>query len=69
MRKAYKVGESLTAAERGLSQTDVHRFRDGKKMVVCLLVSPSMVNGTYIGTQEWRDATLLQYGIEYTDLP
>ena len=32
-------------------------------------MQPSTVNGTYLGTQEWRDVLFLRYGFEPPDLP
>ena len=32
-------------------------------------MQPSTVNGTDLGSQEWRDALFLQYGLEPPDLP
>ena len=34
-----------------------------------LTVLPSTVNGTELGSQEWRDALFLRYGLEPPDLP
>ena len=33
------------------------------------MVQPSIVNGTEVGAQEWRDAAFLRYGLEPPDLP
>ena len=32
-------------------------------------MQPSIVNGTELGAQEWRDALFLRYGLEPPDLP
>ena len=34
-----------------------------------LIVQPSTVNGTELGSQEWRDDLFLRYGLEPPDLP
>ena len=44
-------------------------MRRAAKTGAWLTVLPSTVNGTEMGSQEWRDALFLRYGLEPPDLP
>ena len=44
-------------------------MRRAAKNRAWLTVLPSTVNGTELGSQEWRDALFLRYGLDPPDLP
>ena len=46
-----------------------HRLRWAKKTGAWLTVQPSIVNGTELGEQAWRDDLSLRYGLDPPDLP
>ena len=44
-------------------------MRRAAKTGACLTVLPSTVNGTEMGSKEWRDALFLRYGLDPPGLP
>ena len=61
--------EALTAALERSPVLHARRLRRAKKTGAWLKMQPSTVNGTELGSQEWRDALFLRYGLEPPDLP
>ena len=61
--------EALTAALEGPPVLQARQMRRAAKTGSWLTVLPSTVNGKELGSQEWRDALFLRYGLEPSDLP
>ena len=61
--------EALTSALEGAPVLHAHRLQRAAKTRSWLTVQPSTVNGAELGSQEWRDALFLWYGLEPPDLP
>ena len=68
-RGQRRAEEALTAALEGPLVQRALQLRRATKTGAWLAVHPSTVNGTEMGTQEWRDALFLRYGPEPPDLP
>ena len=57
------------AALEGSPVLHARRLQRATNTGAWLTVLPSTVNGTDLGTQEWRNALFLWYGLEPPDLP
>ena len=68
-RGKKRAEEALAAALEGASVLQARRMRKGAKTGAWITVLPSTVNGMELGSQEWRDALFLRYGLEPPDLP
>ena len=55
--------EALEETLAGAPAQVACRLRRVKNTGAWLMVQPSIVNGTELGAQEWRDALFLQYGL------
>ena len=64
-----RAEEALTAVLEGALVLQARRLRQAINTGAWLTVQPSTVNGTELGSQEWRDALILRYGINPPDLP
>ena len=56
---------TIAGSPAGVTQ----RLQRAKKTGAWLTVQPETVNGTELGSQEWRDAAFLCYGLEPPDHP
>ena len=66
------VQDTQMALEEAMAASlafDACLMRQGTKTGAWITVLPSMVNGTDMGAQEWRNALFLCYGIDPPDLP
>ena len=68
-RGQIRAEEALTAALEGAPVLHVRRLGRSEKTGARLTVQPSTVNRTELGTQEWRNALFLRYGLDPLDLP
>ena len=59
----------MTAAPEGGPVLHTRRLRRATKTGAWLIVQPSTVNRTELGSQEWRDTLFLRYGLDPPDLP
>ena len=60
---------ALTAALEGAPVLQARRMRRAAKTGAWITVLLSTVNGIELGSQEWRDAFFLSYGLDHPDLP
>ena len=58
----------LVEARATASKPDSWRLGRIQRLGAWLSVLPSTVNGTELGSQEWRDSLFLSYGINPPDL-
>ena len=68
-RRQIRAKEALTAALEEALVLHARRLQRAVKTGAWLTVQPSTVNGTKMGSQEWRDALFLRYGLDPPDLP
>ena len=68
-RRQIRAEEALTAALEEALVLHTRRLQRAVKTGAWLTVQPSTVNGTKMGSQEWRDALFLRYGLDPPDLP
>ena len=68
-RGEIRAEEALTAALERAPVLQACCLRRAEKTEAWLTVLPSTVNGTDLGSQEWRDALFLRYGLDPPDLP
>ena len=61
--------DALTETLYGSPVQGAHQLRRAKNTGVRFTVQLSIVNGTELGTQEWRDSIFLIYGLEPIDIP
>ena len=71
MRKRSVLREEETLVETlvGAPVQGARRLRQATKTGACLTAQMSMVDGTELGAQEWRDALFLQYVLDPPELP
>ena len=68
-RGQRRAEEALTAALEGAPVLHARHLRQATKTGAWPTVHPSTVYGTELGSQEWRDALFLRYGLEPPELP
>ena len=68
-RGQIQAEEDLTAALEGAPVFHARRLQQAAKTRAWITVLPSTVNRTELGSQEWRDALFLLYGLDPPDLP
>ena len=64
-----RAEEALMAALEGAPLLQARQIQRASKNGAWFTVMPSTVNGTELGSQKWRDALFLRYGLETPDLP
>ena len=70
--RRQNAAKAVASLETTIARAPVEvtrRMRRATKTGAWLTVQPSTVNGTELGSQEWRDAAFLHYGLEPPDLP
>ena len=68
-KSVAKTMASLETTIAGAPESVTRRLTRATKTGAWLTVQPSTVNGTELGAQEWRYASLLRYGLYPPDLP
>ena len=68
-RGQIRAEEALTAALEGAPVLHARCLQRAAKIGAWLTVQPSTVNGTELGSQEWRDAFFLRYCLDLLNLP
>ena len=68
-RSALRAEEALVETLEGYPVQCARRLRRAMKTGSWMMVQPSMVNGTGLGAQEYRDVLFLRYGLEPPDFP
>ena len=68
-RSFWLAEESLAETLLGVPVQCTHQLRRATKTGAWMTVQPSTVNEMELGTQEWRDALFLRYGLDPPDLP